>query len=166
MKGLSGICKHNNKLRVIINSLSNTFRFFIRRSKETENNDSAEADEIVLSDNRNNTLFTVLPHNLICVAADTNYVDIFYIGKSGFVEHQFFRLTLKKTVEMCRPHLIQCHRSYFVNPKHIVHFNNDSNNLYLRIYKPEQISIPVSVKHRDNVKRIYEFYHSETVASY
>lgn len=122
------------------------------RIREPMEGYSTAHEELILSDSHGSPVFSITPDRLICAASSSNYV-VFYVHKDdGRIHEKCVRTTLSKVLKHFQPHLQQCHRSFLFNPKYVMQFNDISHNMYLTLFSPAQVRIPVSITYRDSVK--------------
>ena len=89
--------------------------------------------------------FTIDPGAILYIQADANYVIIRYLDAERIKE--FMLRASMKSVEQTVAHrgLVRCHRSYFVNPKHVKLLSkNKEGMITAELLHPEAVSIPVS----------------------
>lgn len=111
----------------------------------------SDEQEVTLQDTKGNTIFSILPSRLICANAAVNYVVFFYADSQGTVRERIVRCTMHSVQEQFSPHLIRCHRSYLLNPGHLVRFYDAPDDSRAQMYGPCPFEIPVSKTYRPYV---------------
>lgn len=92
----------------------------------------------------------VSSEQVLYVQAEENYVHIFHID-NGKVKDFSLRSSMRALEEMLPKYgLVRCHRSYFVNPSHVVLVKKDSNGFALAQLDRDSVSpVPVSKRYYD-----------------
>lgn len=116
----------------------------------------AEVDEtasrVRFYDDKHTLKFVVASAAILYIEAQENYVRIHYLDADQVKSYQL-RATMKKLEEsMSSNGLVRCHRSYFVNPRHIHALRKDKDNyIYAEIDDSAHTAIPISKKYYDEV---------------
>lgn len=96
-------------------------------------------------DDRHNLKFVVTPDTVLYIAAEENYINIYYTenGKEKVYE---LRSSMKAVEELCFDNgLVRCHRSFYVNPKHVEVLRKDKEGvMYAELDVKESRHVPVS----------------------
>lgn len=103
-------------------------------------------------DDKHTLKFVIASSALLYIEAQENYVRIFYLDADQVKSYQL-RATMKKLEESLTGNgLIRCHRSYFVNPRHIRALRKDKDNyIFAEIDNLAHTEIPVSKKYYEEV---------------
>ena len=103
-------------------------------------------------DDKHTLKFVIAASAVLYIEAQENYVRIYYIDADQVKSYQL-RATMKKLEESLSSNgLVRCHRSYFVNPKHIHALRKDKDNyIYAEIDDLAHTTIPISKKYYDEV---------------
>ena len=103
-------------------------------------------------DDKHTLKFVIASSALLYIEAQENYVRIFYLDADQVKNYQL-RATMKKLEENLTGNgLIRCHRSYFVNPRHIRALRKDKDNyIFAEIDNLAHTEIPVSKKYYEEV---------------
>lgn len=101
-------------------------------------------------DSRHNLKLVLMPHTILYLSSDENYVNIFYI-ENDKMRKFVLRSSMKAIEEVCIENgLIRCHRSYLINPSHVKVLRKEQDGIvYAELEAPEMLHIPVT-------KRYYE----------
>ena len=116
----------------------------------------AEVDEtasrVRFYDDKHTLKFVVASAAILYIEAQENYVRIHYLDADQVKSYQL-RATMKKLEDsMSSNGLVRCHRSYFVNPRHIHALRKDKDNyIYAEIDDSAHTAIPISKKYYDEV---------------
>ena len=103
-------------------------------------------------DDRHNLKFVVNPDSLLYISAEENYINIFYT-ENDKVRNYVLRSSMKALDELCQDNgLIRCHRSYYVNPKHVSVLRKDKDGFVsAELDMDDVMDIPVSKKFYNNL---------------
>lgn len=115
-------------------------RLTLKMSDKTPNTDPKL---ISLSDNTGKLKISVSIDSLYYAESQDNYIKIYY-ETEGKICHYMLRSTSKAIEDQFKDHFIRCHRSYLVNKNKIILFNNERDNLYIRLSNEVLPNIPVS----------------------
>jgi len=81
--------------------------------------------------------------NLVCVSSSDNYVEIYYL-ENGMLQKKLLRNTLKN-IQQDEPRLLKVHRSYLINPFHLLAWKNATT------IQLTQIDVPVTRNFKNEV---------------
>ena len=103
-------------------------------------------------DDKHTLKFVISAATILYIEAQENYVRIHYLDGEQVKNYQL-RATMKKIEESLTSNgLIRCHRSYFVNPRHIRALRKDKDNyIYAEIDNIAHTEIPISKKYYEAV---------------
>ncbi|MBR5736819.1 MAG: LytTR family transcriptional regulator [Bacteroidales bacterium] len=103
-------------------------------------------------DDKHTLKFVIASAAILYIEAQENYVRIYYLDADQVKSYQL-RATMKKLEEnLSSNDLLRCHRSFFVNPKHIHALRKDKDNyIYAEIDDPSHTAIPISKKYYEEV---------------
>jgi len=103
-------------------------------------------------DDKHTLKFVIAASSILYIEAQENYVRIHYLDGDQ-VKHYQLRATMKKIEESLTSNgLIRCHRSFFVNPRHIHALRKDKDNyIYAEMDTLAHTEIPVSKKYYETV---------------
>ncbi len=108
--------------------------------------------EIALQGTKGNIILSILPSKIICVNAAVNNVVLYYADNQGAICERTVRCTMRSFLEQFSPYLIRCHRSFLLNPGHLVRFYDTSDDPKVQVYEPCPFVIPVSKTYRHCVE--------------
>lgn len=96
-------------------------------------------------DNQHNLKIVLISQTILYIAAEENYVNIFYID-NGRQKEYVLRSSMKAIDELCQEHgLIRCHRSFYINPSHVKVLRKDKEGvMYAVLDTDDTRHIPVS----------------------
>jgi len=96
-------------------------------------------------DDRHNLKFVVTPDSLLYIAAEENYINIYYTENGKEKVYQL-RSSMKAVEEICMDNgLVRCHRSFYVNPRHVEVLRKDKEGvMYAELDAKESRHVPVS----------------------
>ncbi len=99
-------------------------------------------------DNRHNLKIVLAPESFLYISAEENYVAVYY-NENNKLKRYVLRCSMKSLDELCQDHgMIRCHRSYYVNPKHVRVLRKDKDGtLSAELEANEIIKIPVSKRY-------------------
>ena len=103
------------------------------------------ANRMRFYDSRHNLKFVVNPESLLYIAAEENYINIFYVENSREKTY-VLRNSMKSIEEICLENgLVRCHRSYYINPRHVEVLRKDKEGvIYAELDVRESRHVPVS----------------------
>ena len=124
---------------------------FSLSSAKSEGFATSEGDaKMHFYDSNHNLKFVVTGENILFIKADENYIIVNY--EEGDKKKSYeLRSSMKRIEEVCAANgILRCHRSFFVNPKHVKAVRKEKeNNIVAELDTPDLAPIPVS-------KRYYE----------
>lgn len=115
------ICfKHASMVLVYPYALLLLAREIDMRNAELQSRESASDASLVKFFDENNRLkLSIDPSAVLYVSAEANYVKIHYL-ENDKVREFLLRNSMKSLEDVAQKHgLVRCHRSYYVNPRHI-----------------------------------------------
>ncbi len=127
-------------------SLLILLRIIINRNYDLTHKEDATGDFLVkFYDEHKKLKFTIAANAILFIEVESNYIKINYIDKERVKVFQI-RNSMKSLSENANEYgLLRCHRSYYVNPKHIRLLKRDKEGLIMAEMLREGIkSIPVS----------------------
>lgn len=103
-------------------------------------------------DDKHTLKFVTAASSILYIEAQENYVRIYYMDADQVKSYQL-RATMKKLEESITANgLVRCHRSYFVNPRHIHALRKDKDNyIFAEIDDRAHTAIPISKKYYEEV---------------
>lgn len=103
-------------------------------------------------DDKRNLKIVLTPESILYIGAEENYVNINYI-ENGKVRNYVLRSTMKSIDEMCQDNgLIRCHRSFYINPKHVKVLRKEKDAILLAELDSDGVrTIPVSKRYYDRL---------------
>lgn len=103
-------------------------------------------------DDKHSLKFIVSPSNIMYIAADVNYVKIYYT-ESGVIRNYVLRNSMKSIEDICTSNgILRCHRSYYVNPSHIRVLRKDKEGVMLaELDLNDAPHIPVTKRYYDSI---------------
>lgn len=106
-------------------------------------------------DDKHNLKLVVTSDSVLYIAAEENYVNIFY-AESGKQHNFVLRSSMKAIEEICQEHgLIRCHRSFYVNPKHIKVLRKDTSGVvFAELDAADVRHIPVTKRYYDSLSEL------------
>ncbi len=106
-------------------------------------------------DSNHNLKFVVTGENVLFIKADENYIIVNY--KEGDKKKTYeLRSSMKRIEDICAANgILRCHRSFFVNPKHIKALRKEKeNNIVAELDSPDLAPIPVSKRYYEDLVRV------------
>ncbi len=99
-------------------------------------------------DGRHNLKLVLAEEAIIYIGAEENYVNIYY-KEHGKVRNYVLRTSMKAIDELCQDHgLVRCHRSFYVNPKHVQVLRKDKEGMvHAEMDTDDSMRIPVTKKY-------------------
>jgi DNA-binding LytR/AlgR family response regulator len=106
-------------------------------------------------DNQHNLKIVLTAPVALYIAAEENYVNIFYV-ENGRVREYSLRSSMKALDELCQDNgLIRCHRSFYINPVHVKVLRKDKDGImYAELDANDVRHIPVSKKYYDRLSEM------------
>ena len=132
----------------IILTLSFVIYELTRKSSEKEN----ETQRVRFYDDKHNLKIVLLSSSILYISAEINYVNIFYLDNDK-VRNYILRSSMKSLEELCQDNgLLRCHRSYYVNPKHIKVLRKDKDGVVCaELDAKDVMNIPVTKRYYDRL---------------
>lgn len=109
------------------------------------NPEENSAQRMRFYDSRHNLKFVVNPDSLLYIAAEENYINIYYI-ENRKEKCYVLRNSMKSIEEICLDNgMIRCHRSFYINPRHVEVLRKDKEGvMYAELDVKESRHVPVS----------------------
>lgn len=106
-------------------------------------------------DQKHNLKLVLVPHTLLYISSDENYVNIYYV-ENDKLRSYVLRSSMKSIEEMCVENgLVRCHRSYLINPLHVKVLRKDKEgSVYAELDAPEAQHIPVTKRYYASVSAL------------
>ena len=97
----------------------------------------------------------MLASTVLYISAEENYVNIFYMEKDKLRKF-VLRNTMKNLEQTCTQNgLFRCHRSYYINRRHVSSIRKDKDNIILaELDSQERIHIPVSKRYYESLSHL------------
>ncbi len=125
------------------------------QAEEILKQESAEVtpteDKLVVFDVNNEKTLQLHSDDILFIEAMQNYLMVHYIIKhadddtQNAMDHQIIRSTLSRAAEKTRnTGLVRCHRSFIVNPRHVINITGNAQGLKLQLNATQRREIPVS----------------------
>lgn len=126
------------------------------RKLKAEAEPEMQDDRIRFYDSRKVLKLVVTASSIYYISADENYVIIHYQEDNGTEKSYELRASMKSVEDLCRKNsLVRCHRSYFINPRHIKTLRKGAMGVVLAdIDTPQTTSIPVTKRYYANVSEM------------
>ena len=134
--------------------LALSIRIYEYRHKEISHDDNT-AQRMRFYDNQHNLKIVLTAPVVLYIAAEENYVNIFYV-ENGRVREYSLRSSMKALDELCHDNgLIRCHRSFYINPIHVKVWRKDKDGImYAELDANDVRHIPVSKKYYDRLSEM------------
>lgn len=126
------------------------------KSAELELKDNAGRDVLVkFRDEHQRLKLTIERNSVLYIRSDNNYLEIYYLS-SGAVKQYLLRNSMKSQEENARNGgFVRCHRSCYVNPRHIKMLGKDKNGVYCAVLDTETpIEVPVSRQYYESLTKL------------
>lgn len=96
-------------------------------------------------DNYHNLKIVLMPQSVLYIAAEENYVSIYYFD-NGKIKEYVLRNSMKAIDEICQDNgLVRCHRSFYINPVHVKVLRRDKDGvMFAELDAADVRHIPVS----------------------
>ena len=96
-------------------------------------------------DSSHNLKFVVSSEHVLYIKADENYITVHYLEGDSKKFYEL-RASMKSIEDICaRNGILRCHRSYFVNPRHVKAVRRDKENVIVaEMNMQEETLIPIS----------------------
>ncbi len=106
-------------------------------------------------DDRHNLKIVLAEDAILYISAEENYVHIYYT-ENGKIRNYVLRSSMKAIDELCQEHgLVRCHRSFFVNPRHISVLRKDKEGIvYAELDSGDAMHIPVTKRYYDRLSEM------------
>lgn len=106
-------------------------------------------------DNRHVLKFVVNTENVLFIKADENYITIHY-NEGDKRKTYDMRCSMKSVEDVCEGNgIMRCHRSYFINPKHIKALRKDKENaIVAELDTGDDTLIPISKRYYDPLVQV------------
>ncbi len=106
-------------------------------------------------DDRHNLKIVLSDETILYITSEENYVNIFY-DENGKLRKYVLRSSMKALEDLCQEHgLVRCHRSYFINPKHVTVLRKEKEGVvYAELDSNEAIHIPVTKRYYDRLSEM------------
>lgn len=97
----------------------------------------------------------IAPEAILFIKSEENYVQIHYTDGNRTKKH-VLRSSMRALEESMAKHgLVRCHRSYFINPRHIKMIHKDaSGTLLAELHQSGFEGIPISKKYHEELTRL------------
>lgn len=103
-----------------------------------------DKDLVRFHDNHRQLKLVVSGAAILYINAEENYIRIHYQDVDGMKDYQL-RSSMKALEKVASEHgLFRCHRSYYINPRHIKALRKDKNDQIMAELDMPGVSIPVS----------------------
>ncbi len=111
-----------------------------------------ETDKLRFYDERRNLKLAVAASAVLYIAAEENYVNIFYVD-GDTVRSYLMRTSMRAIEELCsKGGLLRCHRSFYLNPRHVKALRRDrAGQIVAELDLANQREIPVTKRYYDVV---------------
>lgn len=133
------------------------FAVALHSLKKEEKTEPAAAEDgrIRFKDVSQKLKLIVTAESILYIEAKENYVDIVYTDNE-VVKHYTLRASMKTLENMLQAQGLQrCHRSYFINPKHVKILRKDPRGyVFADLDNASCPSIPVSKSHYDQLSSL------------
>lgn len=136
-----------------LNDKNNTIRLLNLESVVGDFSDSAEKDKrITLFDNNGVLKFSIKQENLYYIESDDNYIQVWYMDRSGELKQYMLRCRLK-TIEdsFVDSDLLRCHRKYIVNMSKVRVLKAEKDAYYIDLDLDSLDPIPVSKTYEEAI---------------
>lgn len=120
-----------------------------------ESGQKPEESLIKFYDEHKRLKLTIDPSAVLYVSADANYIKIHYIENDRVKAYQL-RNSMKSLEGDAQRHgFVRCHRSYYVNPRHIKVLSRDREGVIYTEFTREGVGhIPVSKQYYDSLAKL------------
>ncbi len=122
---------------------------------KSEQNESGVNNKMRFYDDRHNLKLVLLDQSILYISAEENYVNIFYV-ENDKLRNYVLRSSMKALDELCQDHgLVRCHRSFYVNPKHVSVLRKDKEGIvYAELDAKDAMRIPVTKRYYDRLSEM------------
>ena len=98
---------------------------------------------------------TIDPAAVLYVSADSNYINIHYVENDRIKAYQLRNSMKSLEGDAMRHGFVRCHRSYYVNPRHIKVLSRDKEGVIYTEFKRDGVGhIPVSKQYYDSLAKL------------
>ncbi len=106
-------------------------------------------------DGRHNLRLVLAEEAIVYIGAEENYVNIYYLEHDK-VRSYVLRASMKAIDELCQDHgMVRCHRSFYVNPKHIQVLRKDKDGtVHAEMDTKDPMRIPVTKRYYDRLSEM------------
>ncbi len=120
-----------------------------------ESSETAGNRRMRFYDDRHNLKIVLTEETILHISAEENYVNIFYT-ENGRIRNYVLRSSMKAIDELCQENgLVRCHRSYYVNPRHIKVLRKDKEGIiYAELDAHDSMHIPVTKRYYDRLSEM------------
>ena len=114
--------------------------------------DDTSTQRMRFYDDKHNLKLVLLPSSVLYISAEINYVNIYYVDNDK-VRNYILRSSMKALDEICQDNgLLRCHRSYYINPKHVKVLRKDKDGIvYAELDARDVMNIPVTKRYYDRL---------------
>lgn len=126
------------------------------KNDEILRGENSDADVLVkFRDEHQRLKLTIEKNSVLYIRSDNNYLEIYY-QSSDTVKQYLLRNSMKSQEENAAAGgFVRCHRSYYVNPKHIKMLGKAPNGVYFALLDTQTpIEVPVSRQYYDTLSRL------------
>lgn len=98
---------------------------------------------------------TIDPAAVLYVSADANYINIHYLENDRVKTYQLRNSMKSLEADALKHGFARCHRSYYVNPRHIKVLSRDKDGIIHTEFKRDEVGhIPVSKQYYDSLAKL------------
>lgn len=98
---------------------------------------------------------TIDPSAVLYVSAEANYINIHYQENDRVKTYQLRNSMKSLETDALKHGFVRCHRSYYVNPRHIKVLSRDKDGvIYTEFIRDGVGHIPVSKQYYDNLAKL------------
>lgn len=128
----------------------------IENKAQSETSIDEGSDELVrFNDSSKRVKLVIASSAILYIAAEENYVRISYMDGETLKDY-VLRSSMKGIEDLVQKHgLVRCHRSYFINPKHIKVLRKDAEGqIVADLAFPTASKVPVSKRYYDALSEL------------
>jgi len=131
-------------------------RTILNKNEEMERKEAAPVDTLMkFLDEHKRLKLTVEPSSVLSIGAEFNYIKISYMDGNGVKEYLLRNSMKSQEANAAEFGLVRCHRSYFVNPKHVKVLSRDKDGTISALLDTEEPRrIPVSKQYYDQLSAL------------
>ena len=128
---------------------------FVICTTHPDEQELADADLVRFADSTGRLKLVIAREVLLYIIAQENYVSIHYL-EAGIVKEYVLRQSMRGIEELMAKHgIVRCHRSYFVNPRHVKVLRRDKEGMIQAELDVAAIKpVPVSPKYYDQLSKM------------